>query len=182
MLNLSDEARVHVEAYGLDLGWLEEASQPHPDADRSTEYARAPWGAEYAFHSSGIPHLEAGQFVAITQRDTGQIVGVHVVPVSILTDHEHGRPIAMLAKLAHDPRFRVEVSVWGNLGTYILPEDRGRPTVLRRVTGAPPGVVIVEPKGGVVVQAVVHNEEDGPVWPFLAFAVDAAAVRDAIGL
>lgn len=169
MLEPSEEARQHAEAYGINLEWIQEATPPKPGEGLGLE---APWGARYSLYVRGPTTWEDFPLVAIVDAG-GTVQGVHVVPEE-LSDR---RPLKMLRALAG--RHGLRTSVWGHEGHYFPPVDMGTPR--RPVEGAE-GVELLEDASRPAVQDLTRFSEDDGLQLFMAFAVDATAVREAVGL
>lgn len=183
-MEFSEKAKENTRKYGIDLPQVEAAVEPVPAAaSYSKNSLRAPWGETYTLHASGqypsheFPEGDGPYYVVtLTRGQEGEetVLSTHAVPTSILADRQHGKPLEMLRRLANDPSFRVEVSVWGNPGAH-----------LQGATIAPADGQGVQAQDGSEERIVLEDLarlHKGLVQILLAFAVDATAVREHLGL
>lgn len=190
MVELSETAAQHVEAYGLDTNILkaavEEAPQEIPvDTPRTSIGLSAPWEGTYMLHSWPLrpkeEKAETGHVVALVDEGASPrtVMGVHVVPMDLLYDREQGRPLQMLKALTMR-RYGLEVALWGHRMRFATRRPAEPP--LQCVESEGMGMTERPAEGHVVAFQDSARCVDGIVQVLLAFAVDATAVRADVGL
>lgn len=180
MAKLSDAAQAHLRAYGLsDVRWgadvLREAVNA-PDRRQVLDTAGTdlPPCTLKAFEADEgycgrkftLVVVEAGG------ERTREIVGVHLVLKEL--EHAKDTPSDMLAYLAgsHGAVIRV-----GSQRAQFLCEETALP-----LRDAEPFEVEDERSGLVVESRIAELDKKGRIYAQLAFAVDATAVREAVGI
>lgn len=186
MVELSENAEEHREAYGIAKGLIEEKTRKAIErlSNMRETVQAAPWGDLYTLHATELPPGIEGHYLVTIAREEGEerhvVTGAHVVPVDVgLEVREEGHPLKMLKKLANS-RYGLPVAVWGNKGPYIYPKRQD--AILSAPEGEEDVKVKEEPADGVpAVQQDVMRMGDGTGRVFLAFAVDATAVQETVG-
>lgn len=188
MVELSEGAKSHASAYDVSTETIQEAAQEaveclsrEPEGAWTALRIEAPWGVPYVLGATELPVGVGGHYLVTITREEERyaVTGAHVVPADLdLVPREEGEPLEMLRKLAQS-KYGLPVSVWGHKGTYIHPT--GQEAILVAPEGEEDVAVRQEAPDRVpAVQRDVRRLDDGSGRVFLAFAVDATAVQEAV--
>lgn len=168
-MGFSRQAKDHLRQYGISKG---QARAAHPVREGVT----APWGETYSLHVREPTAWEPFYIVSIVEDGTGQVQGVHVVPDNdFLPATEGRRPLKLLRRLLG--QYRLPASVWGHGGFYLVPDVTDGPHAPAK---GEKNVSVREENPDAVVQDLTRFSMDNGLQIFMAFAVDAAAVREAV--
>lgn len=184
-MELTDKAKEEARKYGVHPEQVGAAVEQARGSLRAEATLRAPWGRIYTLYAGRFPTTrfpggDAPYHVVVLTEYWGEeevALGVHVVPEGILDVGQRGHPPEMLRALAHHERYGLEVSAWGHSGPFTAPQ-----TIPRARGGEGVRLTETPPPGHEVVLEETAQYREGAVEILLAFAVDAAAVRESLGL